>query len=80
MKRLPSSFAPILFGFFLSGLMSLMVSGIATARAAGLSDLFVYKWLTAWLGSWLVAFPVVLVVAPIVRRLVGKLVEPPGGG
>lgn len=29
-------FAPIVFGFVLSGLMSLIVSGIATVRAVGL--------------------------------------------
>lgn len=34
---MPARFAPVLFGFILSGLMSLLVSGIATFRNAGLS-------------------------------------------
>jgi hypothetical protein len=78
MRRLPQRFAPILFGLLLSGFMSLIVSGIATARAIGLSDAFVFKWITAWLGAWLVAFPAVLVVAPIVRRIVAQVTVPPG--
>lgn len=70
-------FAPILFGFLLSGLMSLVVSGIATLRAIGFVDGFPGLWMSAWASSWLVAFPTVLVVAPVVRRLVGRLVRQP---
>jgi hypothetical protein len=57
--------------------MSLIVSGIATLRNAGLADGFVTLWLGAWLPSWLVAFPTVLFVAPLARRLVGALVKSP---
>jgi membrane protein implicated in regulation of membrane protease activity len=77
--RLPNSAQPYLFALFLSGIMSLLVSGIATMRAVGLVDVFVWKWLTAWAVSWAVAFPGVLVFAPLVRKLVARLVEPPGG-
>jgi len=68
-------FAPVVFGFVLSALMSFIVSGIATLRAAGLSDTFFSLWIGAWLASWLVAFPVVLIVAPLARRVVGRLVK-----
>lgn len=70
----PKKFAPALFGLILSGLMSLLVSGIATYRAAGVAPGFVGLWATGWLTAWLVAFPVVLVVAPLTRRAVGALV------
>lgn len=70
----PKKFAPALFGLILSGLMSFLVSGISTYRAAGLGDHFVAVWMGAWLTAWLVAFPVVLVVAPLTRRLVTLLV------
>lgn len=73
-------FAPVLFGFFLSALMSFVVSGIATFRTAGLVDGFFSLWVSAWLPSWLIAFPVVLVVAPVARRLVGLLVKAPAPG
>jgi len=73
-------FAPVLFGFVLSALMSFLVSGIATFRNAGLVDSFFSLWVGAWLSSWLIAFPVVLVVAPIARRFVGMLVKAPAHG
>lgn len=66
-------YAPLLFGFLLSGMMSFVVSGIATFRAVGPVDGFSGLWLAAWLPSWLVAFPTVLIVAPIVRRFVAKI-------
>lgn len=77
MRRLPASAQPILFGLLLSGLMSLIVSGIATFRAVGAAPDFLGLWATAWLTSWLVAFPTVLVVAPLVRRIVGRMVNSP---
>lgn len=70
----PQRFAPALFGFILSGLMSLLVSGISTWRAIGLADGFAGRWTGAWLTAWLIAFPVVLVVAPLARRAVARLV------
>lgn len=70
---LPPKYAPALFGLILSGLMSLLVSGISTLRAVGLVDGFAGLWVSAWLSAWLVAFPVVLVVAPLTRRAVARL-------
>lgn len=75
MLKIPANFAPIVFGFFLSGLMSLIVSGIATWRALGLDLDFPMRWATAWGASWAVAFPTVLMVAPLVRKLVASLCE-----
>lgn len=71
----PRKYAPVLFGLILSGLMSLLVSGIATFRAAGLVPNFVGIWTSAWLTAWMVAFPVVLVAAPFARQLVGLVIE-----
>ena len=70
---IPAKYAPLLFGLVLSGLMSLLVSGIATLRAFGWQPGFAGVWLQAWLTAWLVAFPVVLVVAPLTRKLVARL-------
>ncbi len=72
---IPARFAPILFGFILSGLMSCMVAGIATFRAAGMSADFPMLWMGGWLASWAISFPVVLVVAPFTRKLVSKLIR-----
>ena len=69
--------APALFGLILSGLMSLLVSGISTSRAVGFGESYAALWVGAWLTAWLVAFPVVLVVAPLARRAVALLVDRP---
>lgn len=68
-------YAPLLFALLLSGLMSLMVSGISTLRAAGPAPGFFALWTTAWLAAWLFAFPAVLVITPLVRRAVERLVK-----
>lgn len=73
---IPRKFEPVLFGLILSGLMSLLVSGIATLRAAGLGPGFLPLWLTSWLTAWLFAFPAVLLVAPLARRVVRSLLVP----
>lgn len=66
---------PIVFGLILSGLMSCLVSGIATLRALGPVAGFMGLWLQAWLTSWAVAFPAVLLAAPLARRLARVIVE-----
>ena len=70
---IPAKFAPLLFSFCLSIIMSCVVSGVATLNAAGLADGFATLWLAAWYKSWIVAFPTILVVAPLTRRLVARL-------
>jgi hypothetical protein len=72
---IPRKFAPVLFGLILSGLMSLLVSGIATLRAAGPIPGFTALWAGAWLTAWLFAFPTVLFAAPMARRVVERLVK-----
>lgn len=70
-------YAPFLFGLLVSGLMSFLVSGVATLRALGPVEGFGGFWMAAWLPAWAVAFPTILVVAPLVRRLVASLVRQP---
>ncbi len=71
---IPQRYGPLLFSLILSGLMSLLVSGISTYRAAGLAPDFPGLWCGAWLMAWLFAFPAVLLVTPVTRRVVGWLV------
>jgi hypothetical protein len=66
-------YAPLLFGLILSGLMSLLVSGISMVRATGLDHGFIGAWTSAWLTAWLFAFPVVLLIAPVARAAVARL-------
>ena len=70
---LPARLAPALFSFLLSGVMSLLVSCVATWRALGVPPDFVSSWMQAWTFSWAVAFPTAFVIAPFVRSLVARL-------
>ena len=70
---IPRKFAFVLYGLILSGLMSLLVSGISTVRVSGLAPGFAGLWFSAWLTAWLVAFPVVLLAAPLTRRAVERM-------
>ncbi|WP_293576102.1 DUF2798 domain-containing protein [Phaeobacter sp.] len=76
---LPARFAPVLFGLILSGIMSCIVTGVATLKTVGFSRDFVASWMSSWSFSWPVAFAVVLFVAPAVRRLVARLVRDTDG-
>lgn len=73
---IPARFAPYLFSLILSALMSLLVSGVATLRALGAVDGFLWIWLTAWLNAWVVAYPALLLVSPLTRRIVARLTMP----
>lgn len=73
---IPAKYANVLFSLILSGLMSFLVSGIATVRAAGLDDPLLHLWFSAWLMAWLIAFPAVMVVAPLARKAVQAMIAP----
>ena len=74
---IPARFAPIAFGFFLSMIMSAVISGVSTISATGLNAELPAVWFRAWYSSWIIAFPSVLVVAPFTRRIVARLTKPP---
>jgi hypothetical protein len=70
---IPRKFGPVVSAGILSGLMSLVVSGISTFRAVGWVPDCIGLWTAAWLSAWLFAFPLVLVAAPLVRRFTDRL-------
>ncbi|WP_037314361.1 DUF2798 domain-containing protein [Ruegeria halocynthiae] len=71
-------FAHALFGLIMSGLMSCIVTGIATAKAVGFGPNTFTDWMASWLFCWPIAFTVILVLGPAVKRLVERLVRPQG--
>lgn len=71
---IPRKYGPQLFSLILSGLMSALVSGIATLSAIGLTPNFANMWTSAWLTAWLFAFPAVLLVTPLARKTVQLLI------
>ena len=64
----------VLFSALVSGMMSLIVSGISTMRSVGPVPDFLAIWMDAWLPSWSVAFPAIMFVVPFVRRMLARLV------
>lgn len=76
LRVIPARWRSVVFAFLLSGLMTLLVSGLTTAINLGLDGFTASFWLAAFIRAWPITFPSVLVVAPIVQRLVGHLVKP----
>ena len=74
MKKLPANMHGVVMPFFLSMLMTLIVSAISTIHALGIHGVF-RIWLVSWLFSWVIAFPALLLVLPLVRRLTQLIVE-----
>ncbi|MES2938616.1 MAG: DUF2798 domain-containing protein [Pseudomonadota bacterium] len=75
MSRIPARFAGLVMPFFLSIIMTCVISLVSTLRGIGLPPDFVHVWLGAWGASWLVAFPTLLGVLPLVRRLTAAVVS-----
>jgi hypothetical protein len=71
--RIPSRFAPVLFGALLSVIMVGIVSAFVLATSRGIDAGFPAQWLRSCLTTWPVAFPTVLLVTPMVRRIVGRM-------
>jgi hypothetical protein len=66
----PASYA---FALLLAGVMTRIVSGLATTLNVGLPPDFAQRWLRGWLTTWAIAFPVRLAVRPFAQRVVGRL-------
>jgi hypothetical protein len=75
---IPTRYGPVLFSFILSGVMSLLVSGIATFRSLQPGQDFLGLWTGAWLAGWLFAFPAVMLAAPLARKVVARVVASDG--
>ena len=79
MRFLPARFGHLAFGAIVSGLMSLLVTGVATAKNVGIGKDFADAWMAAWAFAWPIACAAILVMAPLVRRLIGAITLPPRG-
>lgn len=71
--RIPSRFAPILFGALLSAIMVAIVSAFVLATTQGLHPGFGMKWLKSCATTWPVAFVAVTLIAPWVRKVVARI-------
>jgi len=73
--KLPARYATVVMPFFLSIIMTCVVSFISTLRGAGFIPGFFPLWLGSWAVSWLVAFPTMMLVLPVVRRVTAAFVR-----
>lgn len=73
--KLPAKYATVVIPFFLSFLMSGLISFINIIHNIGFVNHFATVWVSAWFFSWCVAFPAVLILLPIVRRITARLVD-----
>ena len=63
------------FSFFMSGLMSLLMSGWISWLTFGLGAQFLPRWAHAFAAAWPAAFVIVVFLAPAVQRLSSRLVS-----
>ena len=70
---IPKRFASLVFAVLLTGLMTLVISGVATAINMGFPADFLARWARAWLPNWAIACPLLLLVRPFVQRLTERL-------
>jgi len=73
--KLPARYASLVLPFFLTCVMTCVVSGISTLRVAGIGPGVLGTWLVSWGMSWAVAYPTMLLVLPVVKKRVAALVH-----
>ena len=70
---IPKRYSAVVFAVLLTGLMTFVISGVATVINVGLPPDFIARWARAWLPNWAIACPVLLLVRPAVQRLTERL-------
>jgi hypothetical protein len=74
---LHTRYAAVVMPFFLSIIMTCVVSLVSTLRSVGPAPGFMPLWLGSWALSWVIAFPTLLVVLPFVRKATFVFVRMP---
>jgi hypothetical protein len=74
---LHTRYSAVVMPFFLSIIMTCVVSLVSTLRGVGLAPGFMPLWLGSWALSWVIAFPTLLVVLPFVRKATFAFVQMP---
>ena len=75
--RIPTRYAPIVFGALLSAIMGALVSAFVLATTRGLHQGFIAEWTMSCLKTWPIAFLAVTLVAPWVRKVVARVTVQP---
>lgn len=73
---IPQRYSAYAFSFFMSLLMSGIMSLVISLFNVGWVDGIAMIWFKAWAFAFAVAFPTIIAVTPLVRKLVALVVRP----
>ncbi len=73
--RLPRALTPVVFAFYMAGIMAFLMSAVIVAANTGFGAGFVQRVLHAYAIAMPAAFLSVMMVRPVVVRLVGWTVR-----
>ncbi len=73
--KLPAPWARFVMPFFLSVVMTCVISGVSSLRGVGFTAGFLPLWLGSWSLSWVFAYPTLLLVLPLARRATAAFVR-----
>jgi hypothetical protein len=65
----------VVFVFFMTLFIGLIMSAIMTWRSEGLSTDFLASWIARFFQTWIIVIPTVAVVIPVVTKITNKIVE-----
>ncbi|PCM43631.1 DUF2798 domain-containing protein [Marinobacter sp. ANT_B65] len=65
----PARVRQLVFGFYMSGMMSVLMSGVITFVNTGVDSEYFSRWGAGFLVAWAVAFPLITFIAPIAVKL-----------
>lgn len=74
-RKLPTHFTPVVFAFYMSSIMAMLICMVVTAANDGVKSGYIGKVMTAYQLAMPVAFIAVMIVRPIVMRLVTLTVK-----
>ena len=74
MKKLPKKYAGVLFSFYASAIMVLIMSAVLVALNTGLGEGFGLRLVKSYMIAWPVAFTSLLAIRPLVVRMVAASV------
>jgi len=74
--RLPARYTPLLFAFYMSGIMALLMTLLITALNRGFSSDYLSQVWQAYQVAMPCAFSAILLVRPLVMRLVKYSIQP----
>lgn len=73
--KLPKRFTPVVFAFYMSAMMALLMCIVIVAINTGISGNYLYRVLKAYALAMPIAFLVLQVVRPVVSKLVEATVS-----